>query len=97
MSQSQTEEAVAVAVDDTPSVSALGSVDEYLQLAQQYDCSDLHLATGSPPMWRRYGTLQPIWANAALLTSDDTKQLDYNFLGDSHTKTLEKRGDVDFA
>jgi twitching motility protein PilT len=97
MSQSQTEEAVAVAVDDTPSVSALGSVDEYLQLAQQYDCSDLHLATGSPPMWRRYGTLQPIWANAALLTSDDTKQLAYNVLGDSHTKTLEKRGDVDFA
>jgi twitching motility protein PilT len=97
MSQTQTEEAVAVAVDDTPSVSALGSVDEYLQLAQQYDCSDLHLATGSPPMWRRYGTLQPIWANAALLTADDTKALAYNFLGESHTKTLEKRGDVDFA
>lgn len=97
MSQTQTEEAVAVAVDDTPTVNALGSVDEYLQLAQQYDCSDLHLATGSPPMWRRYGTLQPIWANAALLTSDDTRALAYNFLGDSHTKTLEKRGDVDFA
>jgi twitching motility protein PilT len=98
MSQTQTEEAVAVAtVDETPSVTALGSVDDYLHLAQQYDCSDLHLATGSPPMWRRYGTLQPIWANAALLTSDDTRQLAYNFLGDSHTKTLEKRGDVDFA
>jgi twitching motility protein PilT len=98
MSHTLTEEPVAVAtVDETPTVTALGSVDEYLLLAQQYDCSDLHLATGSPPMWRRYGTLQPIWANAALLTSDDTRQLAYNFLGDSHTKTLEKRGDVDFA
>jgi twitching motility protein PilT len=97
MSQTQIEEAVAVATEDSPSVNALGSVDEYLQLAQQYDCSDLHLATGSPPMWRRYGTLQPIWANASLLTADDTKQLAYNFLGDSHIKTLEKRGDVDFA
>jgi twitching motility protein PilT len=98
MSQVMTEEAVAVAVaDDSPTIAALSSVDEYLQLAQQYDCSDLHLATGSPPMWRRYGTLQPIWANAALLTADDTRQLAYNFLGDSHVKTLEKRGDVDFA
>jgi twitching motility protein PilT len=98
MSHTQTEEAVAVvAVDDSPAVSTLGSVDEYLHLAQQYDCSDLHLATGSPPMWRRYGTLQPIWANAALLTADDTRALAYNFLGDSHIKTLEKRGDVDFA
>jgi twitching motility protein PilT len=98
MSEAMTEEAVAVAVvDDSPAIAALSSVDEYLQLAQQYDCSDLHLATGSAPMWRRYGTLQPIWANAALLTSDDTRALAYNFLGDSHVKTLEKRGDVDFA
>jgi twitching motility protein PilT len=98
MSQHQSEEAVAVAaVDDSSVVSTLGSVDDYLHLAQQYDCSDLHLATGSPPMWRRYGTLQPIWANAALLTADDTRQLAYNFLSDHHTKTLEKRGDVDFA
>jgi twitching motility protein PilT len=98
MSEVMTEEAVAVAVaDDSPAIAALSSVDEYLQLAQQYDCSDLHLATGSSPMWRRYGTLQPIWANAALLTSDDTRALAYNFLGDSHVKTLEKRGDVDFA
>jgi twitching motility protein PilT len=98
MSQTQTEEAVAVAVvDETPTVTTLGSVDEYLHLAQQYDCSDLHLATGSPPMWRRYGTLQPIWANAATLTAEDTRRLAYTFLGDSHIKTLEKRGDVDFA
>lgn len=98
MSQPQQEHAVAVAVvDESPTVATLGSVDEYLRLAQQYDCSDLHLATGSPPMWRRYGTLQPIWGNAALLTAEDTRHLAYNFLGDSQVKTLEKRGDVDFA
>ena len=100
MSQPHEEEAVAVAVaedDEAPAVATLASVDEYLQLAQQYDCSDLHLATGSPPMWRRYGTLQPIWANAAILTSDDTRALAYNFLGDNQIKILEKRGDVDFA
>ncbi|WP_009961044.1 type IV pilus twitching motility protein PilT [Verrucomicrobium spinosum] len=99
MSQDQ-EEAVAVAVaveEEAPRVATLSSVDEYLQLAQQYDCSDLHLATGSPPMWRRYGTLQPIWNNASLITAEEAQRLAYSFLGDGHIKTLEKRGDVDFA
>ncbi|WP_265595840.1 type IV pilus twitching motility protein PilT [Verrucomicrobium sp. BvORR106] len=99
MSQDQ-EEAVAVAVsveDESPKVATLSSVDEYLQLAQQYDCSDLHLATGSPPMWRRYGTLQPIWNNASLITAEEAQRLAYAFLTDGHIKTLEKRGDVDFA
>lgn len=99
MSQPQPEDdAVAVAVvDESPTVAVLGTVDEYLQLAQQYEVSDLHLATGSPPMWRRYGVLQPIWNEAALLTAEDTRRLVYNFLPDTHIKTLEKRGDVDFA
>ncbi|WP_265593299.1 type IV pilus twitching motility protein PilT [Verrucomicrobium sp. BvORR034] len=99
MSQDQ-EEAVAVAVaveEEAPKVATLSSVDEYLQLAQQYDCSDLHLATGSPPMWRRYGTLQPIWNNASLITAEEAQRLAYSFLTDGHIKTLEKRGDVDFA
>lgn len=99
MSQDQ-EEAVAVAVaveEEAPKVATLSSVDEYLQLAQQYDCSDLHLATGSPPMWRRYGTLQPIWNNASLITAEEAQRLAYAFLTDGHIKTLEKRGDVDFA
>ncbi|HSJ02075.1 MAG TPA: type IV pilus twitching motility protein PilT [Verrucomicrobium sp.] len=97
---SQKEEAVAVAVvveDESPKVATLSSVDEYLKLAQQYDCSDLHLATGSPPMWRRYGTLQPIWNNASLITAEEAQRLSYTFLSDGHIKTLEKRGDVDFA
>ncbi|MFZ4766031.1 MAG: type IV pilus twitching motility protein PilT [Roseimicrobium sp.] len=94
---SQPQEAVAVAAEEPTVVATLSSVDKYLKLAQQYDCSDLHLATGSPPMWRRYGTLQPIWHNAAILTAEDTRRLAYNFLGDNQVHTLEKRGDVDFA
>lgn len=82
---------------ETPVVAVLPSVDDYLQLAQQYDCSDLHLAAGSPPMWRRYGNLQTIWENAALLTQEDTRRLAYKFLEEKHIGTLEKRGDVDFA
>jgi len=98
MSKPPEEEAVAVAVvDESPMVATLTSVDEYLKLAQQYDCSDLHLATGSPPMWRRYGVLQPIWTNASIIAAEEAQRLAYAFLGDKEIKTLEKRGDVDFA
>ena len=78
-------------------VGVLSSVDEYLQLGQQYDVSDVHLATASPPMWRRYGTLQPIWENAMVLTAADTKKLAYDFLQPEKIRTLEERGDVDFS
>ncbi|HEY2573134.1 MAG TPA: type IV pilus twitching motility protein PilT [Verrucomicrobiaceae bacterium] len=85
------------AAEHANTVPVLPSVNDYLKLAQQYDCSDLHLATGSPPSWRRYGTLCPIWDNAGRLTPDDTRRLAYGFLEEVHTQVLEKRGDVDFA
>lgn len=75
----------------------LGSVDDYLRFCMEYDASDLHLATGAQPVWRRYGNLQPIWNNAAVLTPEDTRRLAYGFLGEPQTKQLESRGDVDFA
>ena len=75
----------------------LSSVDDYLRFCMEYDASDLHLATGAQPTWRRYGNLQPIWNNAAILTPEDTRRLAYGFLGEAQTKQLESRGDVDFA
>ncbi len=87
---------VAVAVVEE-TVPVLNSVDEYLQFCMQYDASDLHLATGSPPTWRRYGNLAPIWNNAMPLTHEDAQRLSYGFLSPAQTKQLEERGDVDFA
>ena len=75
----------------------LSSVDDYLKFCMQYDASDLHLATGAQPTWRRYGNLQPIWNNSAILTPEDTRRLAYGFLGEVQVKQLEARGDVDFA
>jgi len=95
MNESQA--ATAVVAEPENVVPVLSSVDEYLKIAQQYDCSDLHLATGSPPSWRRYGTLCPIWEDAARLSAEDTRRLAYAFLGEGQTQILEKRGDVDFA
>ena len=78
-------------------VPILAHVDEYLKLGQEYDCSDIHLATASPPMWRRYGVLQPIWPNAKLITADDADRLIKGFLGARELKRYEEKGDVDFA
>jgi twitching motility protein PilT len=78
-------------------VPVLGSVDDYLRFCAQYDASDLHLATGSQPVWRRFGNLGPIWNNATVLTPEDTRRLAHAFLDEAQIKRLEERGDVDFA
>ncbi len=49
------------------------------------------------PIWRRYGTLEPIWIQADRLTATDTQRLAYGFLNDAQRELLENRGDVDFA
>ena len=78
-------------------VAALAHVDEYLKLGQEYDCSDIHLATAAAPLWRRYGQLQQIWGNADKLTAADTKSLVESFLQPKEMNRLQERGDVDFA
>jgi twitching motility protein PilT len=78
-------------------VAPLDHVDEYLKLGQEYDCSDIHLATAAAPLWRRYGLLQSIWGNAAKLTAADTQRLAESFLAPKELNRLQERGDVDFA
>jgi twitching motility protein PilT len=82
-------------------VPVLGSVDDYLKFCMQYDASDLHLATASPPVWRRFGQLGPIWESAthqaANLTAEDSMRLAKGFLTERQFAQLEERGDVDFA
>jgi len=75
----------------------LAHVDEYLQIGVQYSCSDIHLPTGYPPAWRRFGTLSPIWDTHAPLTADDTERLARSFLDDRRWDHLQKVGDIDFA
>jgi len=75
----------------------LDHVDKYLQLARDYDCSDLHLPTAFPPAWRRFGTLAPIWIDHPPLTPNDTERLARSFLGDIEWNRLQQKGDIDFA
>lgn len=75
----------------------LPHVDQYLQIGYEFNCSDIHLATLAPPSWRRFGTLQPIWAEAPPLAPQDTENLAFSFLGALELARLKERGDVDFA
>lgn len=72
-------------------------VDTYLQIGVEYDCSDIHLATASKPIWRRFGQLQAIWDDAAQLTAEDTETLVKSFLPQDQWDQLQERGDTDFA
>lgn len=75
----------------------LGHVDDYLALGQKGGASDIHLGVNAPPIWRLHGILQPIWPEAAKLTSDETAALAEGFLTDAQKVQLNERGDADFA
>ena len=75
----------------------LDHVDQYLRLARDYDCSDLHLATAFPPAWRRFGKLLPIWDDHPNLEPEDTERLARSFLEEREWSRLQEKGDVDFA
>jgi twitching motility protein PilT len=78
-------------------VHTLEHVDQYLFIGKESDASDIHLGVNSQPIWRRYGTLEPIWLQAPKLTAADTERLAMGFLNDQQKKQLLERGDVDFA
>src|SRR2546430_11498680 len=75
----------------------LGHVDEYLAIGQEAGASDVHLGVNAPPIWRLHGILQPVWPDAAKLTSDETAALAEKFLTDAQKIQLNERGDADFA
>jgi twitching motility protein PilT len=94
--------ASSIAVADAPPPSdgaahTLDHVDQYLRIAQESGCSDIHLGVYSQPIWRRYGMLEPVWLQAPKLTVADTERLAMGFLTDAQKDQLRDRGDVDFA
>ena len=74
-----------------------GHVDRYLLIGQESDASDIHLGVNMPPLWRRFGNLEPIFRQAPRLTAQDTENLARSFLDDAQLQRLGEMGDVDFA
>ncbi len=75
----------------------LGHVDNYLEIGQKAGASDVHLSVTAPPMWRVYGTLEPIWPDAPPLTREQTVALAEAFMPEVCKEELNSRGDSDFA
>src|SRR5271163_3637235 len=95
---SQTALPAAAATDPmTQEFHTLEHVDQYLLIGKESDASDIHLGVNAQPIWRRFGTLEPIWLQAPKLTAADTERLAKAFLTEAQLKLLEERGDVDFA
>ncbi len=78
-------------------IATLPHIDDYLNLSVEYDASDLHLCAGTQPSWRRYGLLQPIWENAAVLTAEDMERIVKGFIDERNFQRFMERGDADFA
>ncbi len=72
-------------------------VDAYLRQGVDCGSSDIHLPSACAPSWRRFGTLQPIWEGAPVLTREDTRILADSFLSEKEWARLNEKGDVDFA
>jgi len=88
---------VEVVTESAEAVHALAHVDMYLNPGTESDASDIHLTVNMPPIWRRFGTLEPIWLNSDNLTAADTERLAMGFLNQDQKKILASRGDIDFA
>lgn len=75
----------------------LAHVDDYLEIGQKADASDVHLGAAAPPIWRVQGSLQPMWPDAPRLTGEQTVALAEAFMPEVYKEELKTRGDSDFA
>src|SRR4029450_3130096 len=75
----------------------LRHVDEYLEIGQKAGAPDSHRAANAQPIGRLNGTLQPIWPDAPVLTSEQTAALAESFVPDVYKTELNARGHSDFA
>jgi twitching motility protein PilT len=75
----------------------LPHVDDYLEIAQKWGASDLHLGVAAPPIWRVHGALEPMWPDAPPLTREQAVALAEAFVPEVYKEELNSRGDSDFA
>src|SRR5438046_9551363 len=75
----------------------LPHVDDYLEMGQKADASDVHLGVAAPPIWRVNGTLQPMWPDAPRLTSQQTAALTEDFMPKAYKPEPDTRGGSDIA
>jgi twitching motility protein PilT len=70
-------------------------IDDFLRYVVEVRASDLHAKTGSPPMIRLSGHLEPL--DYPMIKPDECNELAHAMMTDRDRATLEEKGEVDFA
>jgi twitching motility protein PilT len=73
----------------------MAQIDSFFKFMKEQNASDLHLATGNPPMLRIHGELVRI--DMPALENDTLKALVYEIAPEHKIKVFEETGDVDFG
>ena len=73
----------------------MARIDAFFKLVHEQGASDLHLASGSPPIFRIRGDLQRI--KYKILENDELKAMLYEIAPENKIKVFEETGDVDFG
>jgi len=73
----------------------MARIDQILEAVHAQGASDLHIATGAPPMIRRNGEMQPIPYQE--LTRELAELLLFEIMGDAERQTFSERRDTDFS
>jgi len=73
----------------------MAKIDAFFKLMHEQGASDLHLATGSPPILRIRGDLHRVKYKA--LENDELKAMLYEIAPENKIKVFEETGDVDFG
>ena len=73
----------------------MAKIDAFFNLMFEQKASDLHMASGNPPMMRIHGELQRV--DYPPLESDALKAMLYEIAPDYKIKLFEETGDVDFG
>src|SRR5271169_2586635 len=73
----------------------MAKIDAFFNLMFEQKASDLHMASGNPPMLRINGELQRV--DYPALESDGLKTMLYEIAPDYKIKQFEETGDVDFG
>src|SRR5436853_460864 len=75
--------------------SCMAKIDAFFNLMFEQNASDLHLATGNPPILRIRGELQRV--DFPPLENDSLKAMLYEIAPEYKIKLFEETGDVDFG
>ncbi len=71
------------------------SIQDLLQLVVDENASDLHVAVGTPPVYRIHGKLHPLDTHP--LKAKDTERLIQSIVPEKYQNDLQENGGADFA